>query len=171
MLLKPIAFAASVLLAGAAAAQTAVPANQNQTHDQNQIQLEDAWARATPAKAENGAAYLTIVSPTPDRLTGVSTPVAKKAGLHSMTMEGGIMRMRPLAGIDLPAGQPVALKPGGMHIMLMGLDRQLMPGEHFPLTLSFEKAGQRQVEVAVEKAGAMGPEHQSGGGVPAPSGH
>jgi periplasmic copper chaperone A len=163
MLLKSFAFAASLLLAGTAFAQTA--------STQVQVEVKDAWARATPGKAENGATYLTVVSPVPDRLTGVSTPVAKKAGLHNMTMEGGVMKMRPLSDLDVPAGQPVTLKPGGTHIMLMGLNRQLKPGEHFPLTLSFEKAGTREVEVAVEKAGAMGPEGQTGAGMSMPPDH
>src|ERR1051326_1551640 len=85
------------------------------------VEIIQAWARATPGKAENGAVYLTLEAPSGDRLTGLSTPVAKKAELHSMTMEGGIMKMRPLAGLDLPAGQTVTLKPGGDHIMLVGL--------------------------------------------------
>src|SRR5208282_3851749 len=104
-----LAFVALLLIAGGAAAQT------------GSVEVTNAWARATPGKAANGAAYLTLVAPTPDRLTGASTPVAKKAELHTMTMEGGIMKMRPLAGIDLPAGQPVTLQPGAMHIMLLDL--------------------------------------------------
>ena len=163
MSLRLLAFAASLLLAGAAVAQTAAP--------QGQIQIKDAWARATPGKAENGAAYLTIVSPGADRLVSLSTPVAKKAQLHTMTTEGGVMKMRPLAGLDVPADQPVTLKPGGAHIMLMGLKQPLKPGESFPLTLSFEKAGKRDVTVAVEKAGATGPEGHSGAGMPMPQGH
>jgi periplasmic copper chaperone A len=151
MLSKPLAFAACLLVAGAAMAQT------------GQVELKDAWARATPGKAETGAAYLTIVSPATDRLVSVSTPVAKKAELHTMTTEGGVMKMRPLDGVDVPAGQPVTLKPGGAHIMLMGLNQPLQAGQSFPLTLSFEKAGQREVTVAVEKAGAMGPQGHAGG--------
>ena len=151
MLSKPLAFAACLLTAGAVMAQT------------GQVELKDAWARATPGKAENGAAYLTIVSPGADRLVSLSTPVAKKAQLHTMTTEGGVMKMRPLDGLDVPAGQPVMLKPGGAHIMLMGLNQPLQAGQSFPLTLSFEKAGQREVTVAVEKLGAMGPESRGGG--------
>jgi copper(I)-binding protein len=151
MLSKPLAFAACLLVAGAAMAQT------------GQVELKDAWARAAPGKAETGAAYLTIVSPAKDRLVSVSTPVAKKAELHTMTTEGGVMKMRPLDGVDVPAGQPVTLKPGGAHIMLMGLNQPLQAGQSFPLTLSFEKAGQREVTVAVEKAGAMGPQGHAGG--------
>jgi copper(I)-binding protein len=142
-----VVFAACLLIAGTAAAQRGV------------VEVTDAWARATPGKAENGAAYLTIASPTPDRLTGLATPAATAAELHMMTMEetvvGAVMRMRPLAGVDLAAGQKIAMKPGAMHIMLVGLKAPLRPGQSFPMTLYFEKAGPREVTVTVEKAGAM----------------
>ena len=124
------------------------------------LEVSDAWARATPAKAENGVAYLTIMTPTPDRLVSVSSPVAKKAELHTMEMAGMVMKMRPLAGLDIPAGQSVTLKPGGEHIMLMGLNGPLREGQSFPLTLTFEKAGAREVTVPVGKAGAAGPASQ-----------
>ena len=148
MSIKLVAFAAGLVLATAALAQT------------NQLEVTSAWARATPAKAENGVAYLTIRSPTPDRLDSVSSPVAKKAELHTMSMEGMVMKMRPLADLDIPAGQPVTLKPGGQHVMLLGLDAPLREGQSFPLTLTFEKAGTRTVTVAIEKPGAAGPAAQ-----------
>ena len=148
MSIKFLAFAASLVVASAALAQT------------NQLEVSNAWARATPGKAENGAAYLTIQSPTPDRLLSVSSPVAKKAELHTMSMEGMVMKMRPLADVDIPAGQPVTLKPGGQHVMLLGLDAPLREGQSFPLTLTFEKAGTRTVTVAIEKPGAAGPAAQ-----------
>jgi periplasmic copper chaperone A len=140
-----LAVAACLVVASPALAQT------------GQLEVSDAWARATPAKAENGVAYLTITTPTPDRLVSVSSPVAKKAELHTMEMAGMVMKMRPLAGLDIPAGQSVTLKPGGEHIMLMGLNGPLREGQSFPLTLTFEKAGAREVTVPVEKAGAAGP--------------
>jgi periplasmic copper chaperone A len=142
---KLLAVAACLIIAGAALAQTA------------QLEVSDAWARATPAKAENGIAYLTIRSPTADRLLSVSSPVAKKAELNTMEMAGMVMKMRPLAELDIRAGQPVTLKPGGEHIMLTGLNGPLREGQSFPLTLNFEKAGAREVTVAVEKPGAAGP--------------
>jgi periplasmic copper chaperone A len=148
MSIKLVAFAAGLVAATAALAQT------------NQLEVTNAWARATPAKAENGVAYLTIRSPTADRLVSVSSPVAKKAELHTMSMEGMVMKMRPLAGLDIAAGQPVTLKPGGEHIMLLGLNGPLRDGQSFPLTLTFEKAGAREVTVAVEKATASGPPPQ-----------
>lgn len=126
--------------------------------------VKDVWARATPGGAQTGAAYATIVSPTADRLTAVASPVAKTVQLHTMSMDGGIMRMRPVAAIDIPADQPVMLKPGGIHVMLEGLNQPLHEGQPFSLTLSFEKAGERQVTVTVEKPGSMGPGGHSGGG-------
>jgi periplasmic copper chaperone A len=149
-------FVAVLVLSGIASAQT------------GSIEVKSAWARATPGKAETGAAYLTIESAGPDRLTAVSTPVAVKAELHEMTMQGGVMKMRSLAAIDLPAGQAVVLKPGTTHIMLTGLKQPLRVGESFPLTLEFEKAGRREVNVMVEKAGAMGPGQTAGGGMKMP---
>jgi hypothetical protein len=134
-----------VLAAGAASAQN------------DQVQVSNAWARATPGSAQTGAVYVTIQSPTEDRLVAASTPVAKKAELHTMSMEGMVMKMRPVAGIDIPAHQAVTLHPGGMHIMLVGLAKPLEVGQSFPLTLTFAKAGRRIVNVTVQKIGAMGP--------------
>jgi hypothetical protein len=145
MSIKFLAFAAGIVVASAALAQP------------TQLEVDNAWAGATPGKAENGAAYVTITSPTADRLVSASTPVAKKAELHTMSMQGMVMKMRPISGVDIPPGQPLSLKPGGEHIMLMGLNQPLREGQSFPLTLGFEKAGPHTVTVTVEKAGAKGP--------------
>jgi copper(I)-binding protein len=125
------------LIAGGAIAQT------------GDVQVTNAWARATPGGAQTAAAYVTILSPTGDRLTGAATPLAQKADLHSMTMDGNVMQMRDIDAIDLPAGKAVTLKPGGYHIMLTGLAQPLVAGQTFPLTLTFDKAGAREVAVAV----------------------
>jgi copper(I)-binding protein len=145
MSIKILAFAAGLVAASTALAQP------------SQLEVNNAWAGATPGKSENGAAYVTIQSPTADRLVSASTPVAKKAELHTMSMQGMVMKMRPISGVDIPAGQPVSLKPGGEHIMLMGLNQPLREGQSFPLTLEFEKAGPRTVTVTVGKAGSKGP--------------
>ena len=145
MSMKFLAFAAGLVVASAALAQP------------SQLEVNNAWARATPGKADAGVAYVTIQSPTADRLVSASTPAAKTAQLHTMSMQGTVMKMQSLPGLDIPAGQPVTLKPGGDHIMLMGLNQPLRAGQTFPLTLDFEKAGPRTVTVAVEKAGANGP--------------
>ena len=148
MPLKLLVFALGLVFASAGFAQT------------SQIEVGNAWARATPGKAEDGVAYVTIRSPTPDRLISVASPVAKKAELHTMEMAGMVMKMRPLAGLAIPAGQPVTLKPGGEHIMLIGLSAPLREGQSFPLTLTFEKAGTREVTVSVVKPGAAAPAPQ-----------
>jgi periplasmic copper chaperone A len=145
MPMKFLAFMTGLVVAGAALAQPA------------QIEVNNAWARATPGGTETGAAYVTIQSPTADRLVSVSSPVAKKTELHTMSMQGMVMKMRPLSELDIPAGLPVTLKPGGEHIMLLGLNHPLREGQSFPLTLNFEKAGPHTVNVNVEKAGATGP--------------
>lgn len=126
------------------------------------VEVSDAWARATPGGAKTGAAYVTLVSPTGDKLTGVTSSVAMKAELHEMGTEGGIMKMREVPAIDLPPGQKVTLKPGGIHIMMVGLKHPLKAGQSVPLILTFEKAGTREVSAAVAKVGAMGPETASG---------
>ncbi|MBV9827456.1 MAG: copper chaperone PCu(A)C [Alphaproteobacteria bacterium] len=137
------------------------------------VEVSNAWARGTPGGAQIGAAYLTLQSSSGDRLTGIATSVAQKAELHTMTMDNGVMKMRPLDGVDLPAGQTVSLKPGGIHIMLMGLKAPLQPGQSFPMTLQFAKAGSREVTVAIEKPGAMESRANPGGGtsMPAPTQH
>jgi len=132
------------------------------------VQITHPWARATPGGAQTGAAYVTVESPGGDKLMSVSTPAAKKAEIHSMTMKNGVMEMRQVGELDLPAGKPVTLKPGGYHIMLMQLAKPLEAGQSFPLTLNFAKAGMKQVTVTVEKVGAMGPESGSGGGMNMP---
>ncbi len=127
------------------------------------VEVKDAWARATPGGAQTAAVYATIVAPAGDRLTAVATPAAQKADLHTMTMDNGVMKMRQLDGIDLPAGQAVTLKPGGYHIMLTGLAKPLKEGDTVALTLTFEKAGSRDVTAPVQKIGAMGPNTPAGG--------
>ena len=151
------ALALLVLLVGLAGAAASAVAQTGQ------IAIDHAWARATPGNSEIGAAYATIRSSAADRLVAAATPVAAKAELHTVEMAGMVMKMRPVAGLDIPAGTPVSLKPGGYHIMLTGLVRPLRAGETFPLTLTFAKAGARTVTVAVEKVGAAGPPSAAGG--------
>ena len=120
-----------------------------------QVTVSDAWARATPPRASTAAVYLTLLSVGGDRLVSVSTPVAQQAALHRTTNEGGVMRMRPVAGgLALPAGKPVSLSPGGYHIMLMGLRSQLHPGESVPLHLTFARSGPVDANAAVRPLGA-----------------
>jgi copper(I)-binding protein len=121
------------------------------------IVVEQAWARAS--LTANGAAYVSVhnTGMTTDQLIGVRTPVAKRAELHTHLMDKGIMRMRPLKAIELSPGAPAVMRPGGDHIMLMGLKRKLKRGERFPITLRFAKAGEVTVMVTVMGPGARGP--------------
>jgi periplasmic copper chaperone A len=121
------------------------------------VEIRNAWARATPRAAQTAAVYATITAAADDRLTGASTPAAKQAQLHTMSMDNGVMKMRQVDGIDLAAGQAVTLKPGGYHIMLIGLAQPLSEGQTFPMTLSFAKAGAQDVAVTVQKVGAIRP--------------
>lgn len=137
-------------------------------HDvtQGDLRIHEPWARATIGVAQTAAAYLTVVNQgaQDDRLIGVSTPVADAAMLHKSVMdENGVMKMRPLEAIDVPAGGEVKLEPGGMHVMLMGVHQPLKAGDHFPMTLSFERAGDVAVTVHVADAAAGSAEQGSGG--------
>ncbi len=122
------------------------------------IAVEQPWARATPAGAKTGAVYMTLDNKTSsaDRLTGASSDVADKLQIHEMKVVNGTMQMRQLAdGLPIPASGSVALKPGSYHVMLIGLKKPLTPGETFPLTLTFEKAGNISVTVPVQATGTM----------------
>ncbi|MDP3084166.1 MAG: copper chaperone PCu(A)C [Rubrivivax sp.] len=113
-------------------------------------QVEAPWARPTVEGQAGGGGFLRIVGgPTADRLLSAQTEVARSVELHSMAMDGNIMRMRQVDAIDVPAGQTVELKPGGLHLMFMGLKAPLKAGSSFALTLRFEKAGEQRVDVKV----------------------
>ena len=142
--------AALIAVGGAAVAQQAQPAAPK-------VEVTQAWARATPGKSTIGAAYATVTAPTGDRLIAASTPVAGEAQIHQHTMENGVMKMRQVDAVPLPAGQAVTLSPGGYHIMLVDLKAPLVAGQSFPLTLTFEKAGTVETKVMVGGVGASGP--------------
>ena len=139
------------------------------------ISVEQPWARATPGGAKTGAVYMTLdnKSGNADRLTGASSDVADKLQIHEMKVENGVMKMREIAGgLSIPAGRSVALKPGSYHVMLIGLKKPLTAGENFPLTLTFEKAGNISVTVPVQAMGATQDKGGMGsmGGMPDKSG-
>ena len=144
--MKRFAFALCLLLPVAASAGQPV-----------RLDVADVWARDTIGGTANGAVYMTITSQAADRLVAASTTVANKTDL--MTMEGGssAMEMTYLKGIDIPAGKPVSLNPGGFHVWLAGLKQPLKAGQTFSLTLTFEKAGRRAVTVSVIKPDAAPP--------------
>ncbi|WP_439577343.1 copper chaperone PCu(A)C [Elioraea sp.] len=134
-------------------------------HHDHRIEVQEPWARAALA-GRTSAAYMTLVNPTetPDRLVSAASPVAQTVELHAHLHDGGVMRMRPVAGIEVHPGEPSVLAPGGLHVMLIGLMRDLRRGETIRLSLTFEKAGKVEVEVPVLAAGARGPEGHGGHG-------
>jgi periplasmic copper chaperone A len=120
------------------------------------IEVDNPWSRAVPKGASVAAGYMTIKNngDTPDRLVGGTTPVAGKFEIHQMTMNNGVMQMRPVAdGILIKPGETVALKPESFHIMMMNLKQPIEKDKPFPASLNFEKAGTVQVEFAVEGVG------------------
>ncbi|MDH4059357.1 MAG: copper chaperone PCu(A)C [Aquincola sp.] len=110
-----------------------------------QVKAEAAWARPTVVGQQGGGGYLSLTSPAADRLLGGSTPVARRFELHTMAMKGDVMEMRQLDAIELPAGRKVDFKPGGLHVMFIGLKAPLKVGDKVPVTLKFEKAGELKV--------------------------
>jgi len=124
------------------------------------IEIKGAWARASAGPMMRaGGAFMTLTNhgTSPDRLIGAATGVSKLAELHTHIKDGDVMRMRAVEAIDLPAGKTVELAPGGLHVMLMELEKPLEQGTAFSLVLKFEKAGEIALDVDVQSAGAMGP--------------
>jgi copper(I)-binding protein len=119
------------------------------------ITIGHPHARATAAGQPTGGGFLTLENGgADDRLLSATAEVSKAVELHSMSMEGDVMRMRQVDAIELPAGKTIELKPGGLHIMFTGLKAPLKQGDKFPLKLKFEKAGEVTVTVNVEAADA-----------------
>jgi copper(I)-binding protein len=110
------------------------------------------WARATVPAQSGSAAYLFIhnAGSGADRLLSVTTPAAASASIHSTSMAGGIMRMRPAGPQVIPAGGTLQMKPGGVHVMLMGLKAPLKAGTRLPLTLRFQRAGLVRTSVPIQ---------------------
>ncbi|WP_296559680.1 copper chaperone PCu(A)C [Pigmentiphaga sp.] len=145
----------SLLAAGQAVAQG---------HTAGAIQIDHPWSRATVTGQPAGGGFVKLTNNgADDKLVAVRADVSATAELHTMQMDGNIMRMRQVDGIALPAGQTVELKPGGYHIMFMRLKAPLKEGASFPATLVFEKAGEVKVDFRVEAAGAGTTGHGAGG--------
>lgn len=140
----------TLVVAALLAAALGLAACGGDDQDETGVSVTGAWARASAMSQQNGAVYMTLKSAEGDTLTGVSVPasVARSAQLHESTAAGGamgsgggMMGMREVDRIDLPAGTAVALKPGGYHVMLLGLKRPIAAGDTIPVTLTFAKSG------------------------------
>lgn len=124
--------------------------------------IDHPWSRAMPPGAEIGGGFMTIVNSggEADRLVSVSSPRATRGEVHETTMHDGVMRMRELeGGLEIAPGATVELKPGGYHVMFMGVSEGFTEGERVPAVLHFEKAGEVPVEFAVGPVGTGAPAH------------
>ncbi|MDD2545548.1 MAG: copper chaperone PCu(A)C [Burkholderiaceae bacterium] len=115
------------------------------------VQVEGAWARASVPGQKATGAFMRLMSPQGARLFRVESSAAAVAEVHEMKMEGDVMKMRAIAGLDLPAGKAVELRPGGYHVMLMDLKAPLNQGGSLPLTLVFKdlQGGETRQELTV----------------------
>ena len=119
---------------------------------QAQVTVDKAWVRATVAQQTSTGAFFTLHAASDSRLVEVRSPAAGVVQIHEMAMTGDVMKMHEVSGIELPAGKPVELKPGGFHVMMMELKKPIKPGERVPLTLVFEGRDKKRqtVEVTAE---------------------
>jgi copper(I)-binding protein len=143
------------LIAGALFA-LATSATHAQDYKAGAITIDHPYARATGAGQSTGGGYMKLVNGgATDRLVAASADVSKAVELHEMKMAGDVMKMRQVDAIALQAGQTVELKPGGYHVMFIGLKAPLKAGDSFPVKLKFERAGEVTVDVKVQAAATM----------------
>lgn len=139
---------------GDPAPRAASPTQGGQTQEtivQAGIAITPGFVRTPSKGAPATAGYLSLTASLDDTLLKVSTEAASSVELHTMTMQEGVMRMRPLPQIDLPAGQTVALAPGGLHLMIMQPDQSLVAAGTVEITLTFENAGDITVALPVQR--------------------
>ena len=150
----------SILLAGALAASLVLP---TLAHDYRLggLTIGHPWTRATAAAGGAGGGYLVIrnTGSQPDRLIRAESTAAANVELHTMTMQGGVMRMRPVQDIVIPAGGEVKLEPGGLHVMFLNTRERFVQGQRVSARLVFERAGSIEIEFAVEAACARSSGH------------
>src|SRR3984893_15632865 len=131
-----------------------------ETYKLGAIEIEQPWARATPKGATIGAGYMKITNKgtEADRLVGGTVGFAQRFEVHSMSMEQGVMKMREVKdGLEIKPGETVELKPGGYHVMFVGLKEPLKQGADLSVTLKFAKAGAVEGKYPVAAVGAGGP--------------
>ncbi|MFZ0421380.1 MAG: copper chaperone PCu(A)C [Xanthobacteraceae bacterium] len=149
-------------------AQVASLPAQAADYDVGSMHISQPWARATPKGASSAAGYMTITNKgaTADRVSCVSSDAAAQCQIHSMTMDGGVMKMRPVeGGLEIKPGETVTLQPGGFHMMLVDLKHPLEAGQDVKATLKFDQAGTVEVDYPVAAIGAPAPGAVSGGGM------
>lgn len=120
-----------------------------------QLKIENPYARATAPGQKAAGGFMKIENKgAADQLIAASSPVAGEMQLHTMTMDGNVMKMREVKAIDVPANGSVELKPGGLHLMFMDIKSPLKAGEAVPVKLKFQKAGEVEIKVPVREMGS-----------------
>jgi copper(I)-binding protein len=117
---------------------------------QAQVTVQDAWVRATVPQQKATGLFASVTSAKGGRVVAASSPVAEVVEIHEMAMDNQVMRMRAIPALELPAGKAVELKPGGFHVMLMGLKQQVKEGDTVPVTLVVEAADGKRENVEVK---------------------
>ena len=123
------------------------------------VLVDTVWARATAPGSSVGVVYARILAQQADELLSVDSPAAERAEIHVSSNENGTMKMRPMTSVILPASKPVRLRPGGIHVMLIGLRRPLQAGTSFALTLRFRSAAPLTVTARVIGPDDVEPAH------------
>jgi hypothetical protein len=144
-----------------------------QTVSTGSLEIGTPWARATPKGATVGAGYMTITNKgtETDRLVGGSAVPASRLEVHTTVMESDVARMRQVKSIEIKPGETVEFRPGGLHVMFMGLKQPLIQGQTLKGTLVFERAGTVAVEFTIQGAGAPGSGHNGHQGHGGHGGH
>ncbi len=117
---------------------------------QAQVKVDDPWVRATVAPQKATGAFMQLTSAKAAKVVAASSPVADMVEIHEMKMDDGVMKMRAVDALALPAGQTVALKPGSYHVMLMGLKGAIKAGDTVPLTLTVEGEDKQRSTVEIK---------------------
>jgi hypothetical protein len=117
---------------------------------QAQTTVKDPWVRGTVAGQKATGMFAQVTSAGGGKLVSATSPVAGVVEIHEMVMDGSVMKMRAIPGLELPAGKTVDLKPGGYHVMLMDLKQELKVGESVPVTLVIEGAGGKRESVELK---------------------
>ena len=115
-----------------------------------QVAVKDPWVRATVPQQKVTGAFMQLTASGDTRLVAARSPVAQVVEIHEMTLSGNVMKMGAVSGIDLPSGKSVELKPGGYHVMLIDLKRQIREGDLVPITLVFEGKDKKRETVEVK---------------------
>lgn len=141
-----------LLAAGPASSETAAES----------VRVEDAYVRAVPPGQRNSAAFMRLdnASDRAQALVAARSTAAQAVELHGHSMRNGMMSMRPVEQVEVPAGQAVALEPGGLHVMLIGLEGELVLGQGVPLTLVFGDGSEREISAPVRKIQSQAMSHQ-----------